>query len=491
VKSSFEKGQDSLETSASVEACHTCAGIQAIELACEFDAKQAAIGFNPATSLLRGTFSRRAWQALGLFRDQSSLSAARIAAGIAVGQLASLAAGPLLTRLYSVDEFGKFGTLWAVGTVVSSIACLRFEGMVVLPGTDEDAAGSGIAGLIICVLLTAASSLLCWGALPFIQGVAKLREITPYLWSIPIFVLTCGLYLMGTNWALRKGRIPRVANSRAVQGTTTSLVQVVLGIAWRSAGGLLGGAAAGNGISGCWLCARAALEDTELRRVTFKSIRGVVRRHMKSALELSGATLLNNASLYTPMAALTLVYGTTVSGHFGLGLRMATAPFALIGTALGQSFLSEASLIVRSDKAGLPRSLKHTTLRLLLTGVPAVGLLALIAPWLFGRVFGAQWTEAGVYLRLLAPGLLAQFVVAPISSIVLVLQTQRMFAIWEATRLSLLIAIFTAALHTWIEPRVTVFLIGSINAVLYTWLGFRLWRDQAKFQEALGDPHGR
>jgi O-antigen/teichoic acid export membrane protein len=443
----------------------------------ELLAADASVGSSPGSPIFSRV--RRAGQ---LFRDKSSIGAAKIAGGIAVGQLITLAVGPVLTRIYSVEDFGKFGTLWSVGTVISSIACLRYEAVVVLPDPDDQAAASGIGGLAICFALTIISAIACWCASPFLAAIAKLSELTPYLWSIPLFVLTSGLYLMGTNWGLRKGKISRVAHSRAVQGGTTSSTQVVAGLVWRSAGGLLAGAAIGNGISGVWLCFRAAVEDREVRHPRLKSIYTAIRHHARAAMELSGATLLNNASLYVPMAALTFVYGTTVSGHFGLGLRMATAPMALIATALGQSFLSEASLIVRDDKTQLRRSFKHTLIRLLLTGIPVVGLLALLAPFLFRWVFGAQWTEAGIYLRLLAPGLLAQFVVAPISSIVIVLQMQRMFAVWEATRLTLLILIFTTAMHLSLNPRLTVFLIGAINAILYTWLGFELWRRQAKFQ---------
>src|ERR1700737_4410061 len=72
-----------------------------------------------------------------LFQDPASIGAMKISAGVGAGQLATMLAGPILTRLYSVDDFGKFASVWAAGSVISSIACLRLEVAVLLPNTNE------------------------------------------------------------------------------------------------------------------------------------------------------------------------------------------------------------------------------------------------------------------------------------------------------------------------------------------------------------------
>src|SRR5690606_23463880 len=79
----------------------------------------------------------------------------------------------------------------------------------------------------------------------------------------------------------------------------------------------------------------------------------------------------------------------------------------------------------------------RTAFRLLLIGLPIAGLAALLGPHAFAFVFSAEWTEAGVYARLLAPLFLVQFVASPLSQTLNVLERQDVQFVWDAFRLVL------------------------------------------------------
>lgn len=53
--------------------------------------------------------------------------------------------------------------------------------------------------------------------------------------------------------------------------------------------------------------------------------------------------------------------------------------------------------------------------KLLLVGFPPILLAAALSPWLFPLAFGSQWERAGFIVTWIAPLMLAQIVVSPVS----------------------------------------------------------------------------
>jgi O-antigen/teichoic acid export membrane protein len=63
--------------------------------------------------------------------------------------------------------------------------------------------------------------------------------------------------------------------------------------------------------------------------------------------------------------------------------------------------------------------------RLFLIGVVPITAAALLSPFLFTLVFGAEWQRAGVIVAWIAPWMLAQLVVSPVSMALHVVGAQR------------------------------------------------------------------
>lgn len=91
--------------------------------------------------------------------------------------------------------------------------------------------------------------------------------------------------------------------------------------------------------------------------------------------------------------------------------------------------------------------------------------MALLGPYVLALVFSADWTEAGVYARILAPMILVQFVAAPLSQTLNVLERQDVQFVWDAFRLALVgVTLLGAVAIGWQAPAA----IGVVSGALGT-----------------------
>ncbi|MGQ9623675.1 MAG: lipopolysaccharide biosynthesis protein, partial [Candidatus Caldatribacteriaceae bacterium] len=84
-------------------------------------------------------------------RGRFGRSVLLLAGGTALGQAVTVLVSPILTRLYSPEDFGVFGVYASLLGIVAVIASLRYEYAIPLPEEDETAAN--ILALCFGVLL--------------------------------------------------------------------------------------------------------------------------------------------------------------------------------------------------------------------------------------------------------------------------------------------------------------------------------------------------
>ena len=163
--------------------------------------------------------------------------------GTSLAQAIPIAISPILTRLYSPEEFGCFALYMAVALIASVLVTGRYELAILLPRQDRDALH--IAALAIMALSIAISAVLLLVVLFFAQPIAVLlgdAALAPWLYWVPASTLLLGLYQSLNYWSNRKAQYKRLAISRTVQSGSAALAQLGIGYAGSGAVGLVGGA---------------------------------------------------------------------------------------------------------------------------------------------------------------------------------------------------------------------------------------------------------
>lgn len=338
--------------------------------------------------------------------------------GMLAAQAAALAATPLLTRLYSPAQFGEYALFLSLLATLAPIAALRFDAALPLAADDGDAMAlfkTGIAATLVLALLV--WLITASGLGPLWPGHAPRAEFATAARWLPLGLALTGAFQLGAAWQVHGGRAQRAALGRATQGIGTASAQVGLGASGTTAAGLFLGDVLGRALS-----ALAVMPPTSHLRAATASP-GLLRtasRYRGFATVASGAALLNAMNAALPVFVIGTTSGTVATGLYLLAQRVASLPATLLSSAVSQVI---AVQLARTAPGAARVALFDATVRdVLRTALAPAIAIGILAPLVFGPVFGAEWRDAGSLATALAPFYLAQVLSASTISAVDVLE---------------------------------------------------------------------
>lgn len=387
--------------------------------------------------------------------------------GTAGAQLLTVLAAPLLTRLYSPEDFGLLAVYGSLLALISVIASLRYELAIPLPEDDQEAANVAALSLLLVAgtsLLSALATLLFGDHIANALGVPALAA---YLWLLPVGVLLGGAYTIFNYWAIRTKRFSTIAGTKVRQSVATVAIQIA---AFKLGGiALLFGQVAGQSVGTASL-AQPALKLPAFKEINWRGIKAAAARYKRFPIFSTWEGLFNTAGAQLPPLLFAVLFSPAAAGLYSLANRVLNLPMSLIGQAIGQVFFGNAAEAYRSGKLGPLVSGLHAKLAHI--GIPPALLLMLLGPELFSFAFGENWTQAGEFSRWMAPWLYLVFVSSPLSTLFAVTENLKQGLAFQVT---LLVARIVAILiGAWMgDLMLTVMLFAGASALC--WLGFLFW----------------
>lgn len=363
-----------------------------------------------------------------------------VASGTVLAHVITMAASPLLTRLYSPSDFGAFQIFVAASTVVGSILALRFEVAIPLAGSDRSA--FDLLALALGLLFVGAANLtfvvlLVW--VLFRGASQRVQDFGPVLLLMPLGAFNFGLAQILNYWAARSDEYKSLASSRVVQTSVQAVSQTA--VAGLRALGLVAGDVFGRLCGSVYLLRRFSSDvEYAIRSASRSSIRKCASEFRRFPLLTAPSALVSVSGLNAPILLIPALYSAEVAGWFALSNRIASVPLVLLGQAMAPVFYGEGAKLARSDLLGFHRLYRSTVRRLALAGAIPILLGSWFAPSVFSLVFGDAWTEAGTILRVLGALYFVQFVSSPLSQTLLIVDRQDWLLYWDLLRLAGVIA---------------------------------------------------
>jgi len=344
--------------------------------------------------------------------------------GTAFAQVLTVLTLPILTRLYSPDDFAVLAVYTSILGIFAGIACLRLEIAIPIPEHDEDAAN------LLCLALISPFIVSCFLVLIILvcedQLIAMIGQpaLRSYIWLVPLGVWLSGAYSALQYWSTRQKRFSLIARTRLNQAVSSTGVQLYCG--WTGLGpvGLLLGQLINSGAgviklgADIWRNQREPL--TAVRPIgVLKTLRAYDRFPKYSTLE----ALANGASIQLPVLIIAAIAVGPEAGFLILATRIMTAPMGLVGGAISQVYLSRAP---EERRKGHLTGFTSTIFRgLIKAGVGPILFIGGLAPFAFPVVFGVEWSRAGEIVSWMTPWFLLQFLTSPVSMILHITENQR------------------------------------------------------------------
>ncbi len=393
-----------------------------------------------------------------------------LAGGTGLGQLIVVLATPVLTRIYEPAEFGVLTVFVSIMGLMIVVSALRYEIAIPLPASPVAAINLTALSSLIVVGMSILS-----GVILFFFGAAlaqrlSVPQLIPYLWFFPVGLLTGGLFQTLSYWHIRQRQFKRLTQAKVGQSTGMVSGQLLMGGLKFGAVGLVGGYVLGRIVAGGQLLYSMIRDSRTLfGDIHFSNIKKSASRYRRFPLISSWSALLNQGGLQAAPLLLAAFYGVQVAGWFGLAQRVAGIPLTLIGRSVSQVYLGEASRLHNENPADMRRLFLRTASKLFLyVGIPLV-IGGLIAPWIFGFIFGERWRISGWYIVALLPMFLGQMVVTPLSQTLNILERQDLQLIWDFFRI-LVVASAIAIPYYWFRSE-TLFTLAFYSVAMFIMYG--------------------
>lgn len=358
-----------------------------------------------------------------------------LVSGVVLAQAIYLLVLPVLTRLYTPDAFSIFSQYLSLMGILSAAFCLRFDDAVFVVAGKRKIRAVLKLGITSAFCMFILSLLVLIALKPWLVSFSdiKLPELIYFL--LPLAAMLQALYLLLCNGALKLGEARKVATTQVQRHLSISVFQVgLVFVSSLKEMGLALGDIAGKAIGVFALLGfnqRKTAQFTTPWAYQWRLAKTLKRFPLISA---PNALINVGANQITPLILIAL-YDLRVAGVFYVAQRVTSAPLVLLGKAISQVYSSELADMMSSGVDVLKRSYEKMIQKLFLISVLPVVLLATLSPWLGPLILGSEWIDAGYFIALLAPSLLAQMVVTPLSNVANILNKQGMMLVWDISRL--------------------------------------------------------
>lgn len=387
--------------------------------------------------------------------------------GTASAQILLVLAAPILTRLYTPEDFGLLAVYASLLALIGVISSLRYERAIPLPEDNVEAANVAVLSLLLVGISTALTAVLVLMLGTSIAELFGVPVLANYLWLLPAGVLLSGAYSVFTYWSVRTKRFSAVAQTKLTQAIATLAIQLTT---FKLGGiGLLLGQAVGHGV-GTMRLARSALMMSVFKQISWGGVWRVASRYRQFPVFSTWGGFMNTASMRLPIVVISGVFSPSVAGLLSIAERVLQMPASLIGVAISQVFLSSAPDANRQNE--LKFLTENVSSNLIHIGMPPALLIFLAGPELFSFVFGENWRLAGEFARWMTPWLYFQFISSPLSMIFSVTEKMGQSLAWQiilfvANSFAIFVGVLTG------DATKTIIMLSVANSACY--LALLLW----------------
>ena len=339
---------------------------------------------------------------------------ATLLGGSLTGQLVTIAAAFILTRLYSPEAFAHLEMFALVTGIAAVLGTGKYEQALMLPkaGTEARvlfAAGqrsAAVTGLVVFTL-----------AVPSASWVASCYELaywTPIAYALPILCALAAHARLLEYWHHRKADAGKVAAAQATGPLASEGVKLALATPLATTG-LVWGASLGMAVR--WGMLRRGL--SELVREVWAWHRykddPVLDQYRDYPTWVLAGSAMNRLAQWLHVLLIGATLGPVLLGMMGLARRMVMQPLSLLATSSAPVLFQGSTEV--EDGAPL-RALFLRALGAFAGASFLVWTAVMLAPdgttaWLFG----AEWYDAMEVVRILTPWFVLNFMTAGLGAL--------------------------------------------------------------------------
>ena len=408
---------------------------------------------------------------------------ATLMTGGVIANLLSLAAVPVVSRLFNPDDFGVVALFVAITMILATVATLRYEHAIVLPESREEAVEIATLAYFFLFVSSGLVSIIAISWYVLLPDSSWVQTMGPWFLAIPVGTLFLAVPNIVVNLNTREKQFRQIAEADVSQVGVMSVVRIVSGFIWSSTvAGLVGGLLTGN-IARMYslLGRRWGNLRNGFRKMDPPRARLIAVRYKQFPLYSMPTGLFRVLGRNLPVFLLAMLFSPAVVGFYAMAARLIRLPMAVLGESVRRTYMQKAAEL-NNTGTGLSDSLVKITLALAGAGILIFTPLYFWGVELFSIFLGDNWSEAGAYVSILTPWFLMLFVQIPPSVIYIIYQRQDTLLKVHIGSTVMISGVFLLASKINSTPEqvlVMISVIGVLTNLLIVGGGFMLARKPA------------
>lgn len=381
------------------------------------------------------------------FKSDYSKNVLTLITGTTIAQAIPIAITPILTRLYTPNDFGVFALFLAITAMTGAVSNAQYEHAIVLPKDDEDAYNLVFLGIIFSILL---SLILLIVIVLFSEAITEYlenTEIKPFLFLIPISTLLVGVFNSFNYFNIRKNKFKNIAKSQVTRSSSLVVSQILIGLLVLGPIGLIFGQILSY-FTGNMILFKTLKKNYKSGYLSKDKIKFQAIKYKNFPLFSMPSVFLNSINLNIVNFLISSLFSISTLGFYSLTQRIIGVPAKIIGSSISQVYLKQASDDLNNKKS-TKNVFLNTLKKLTIICIPTFFILFFIVEHVFAFVFGEEWRVSGLYARILIPLAAVRFVSSTLSVSLIIHQKQKILLLFN---ISLFVSI------------IFVFLISKINS---------------------------
>lgn len=336
--------------------------------------------------------------------------------GTVLAQAVPIAIIPILTRIFTPEDFGLLALYGAFVSILGVVATGRYEIAIMLPKENEEARVLLQVSVLVAffIALIVSIPIFIWNV--EVASFLGNEAIASWLYLVPASVTLTGVYQALTYWNNRQKRFRNTAVSRVNQSLFQGIVQTAMGFS-KVAGSLIWGQFFGIISSTLYLLRKDSSYKKILQKTEVSTLKQQMKKYQKFPKYGIIGGLCDAGATQMPVLMLTKFYSSTVTGMFSLTFRVLNMPTSIVSSAISQVLFQKVVEISHNEPENLNKYIIRMFFFLFLVYLPAVPILFFWGDTLFAFVFGEEWGQAGIYAGYLVIAVAIRFAVSPLSAV--------------------------------------------------------------------------